>query len=149
MQSRSLGILIIFLIVSIITAGCTGSPGTPAPSGSGAASGTAAVDKLAVSPTDAVPGQNMVSVIVKEKDYAAKIPVEFDGGMGQIHVKKVDVTVYRADGQERTATISPKRGESVELEGTKQTDRVVVYVTFDNGTRLKTNDVLSPYRTRQ
>ena len=33
-------------------------------------------------------------------------------------------------------------------EGTKQTDRVVVYITFDNGDYKKTNDELRSYRTR-
>jgi hypothetical protein len=85
---------------------------------------------------------------VKEKDYAAKIPIEFDGGMGQIHVKKIDVTVYLANGGMKTGTIPPNKGASIEIEGTKQTDRVVVYITFDNGDYKKTNDVLSPYRSR-
>lgn len=76
----------------------------------------------------------MVTVTVKEEEYTGMIPVEFDGGMGQVHVKKIEVTLYRADGQTKTATISPNKGESVDLEGTKQADRVVVYITFDNGT---------------
>jgi hypothetical protein len=95
-----------------------------------------------------LPSEKLVFVDVSEKDYLGKIPVIFQGGKGQIHVKKIDVTLYRADGQTRTATIKPIKGEYVELDGTKQTDRVVVYITFDNGDYMKTNDVLSPYRTR-
>jgi hypothetical protein len=90
----------------------------------------------------------VVTVSVGEKDYAGKIPVEFNGGTGQIHVKKIDVTLYRADGEVKTATIPPNKGDSVELEGTRQTDRVVVYITFDNGDYKKTNDELRSYRTR-
>jgi hypothetical protein len=91
----------------------------------------------------------MVMADVGEKDYLGNIPVIFQGGMGQIHVKKIDVTLYRADGQVKTVSMGIKKGDQVELEGTKQTDRVVVYVSMDNGDRYKINDVLSPYRTRQ
>jgi len=91
---------------------------------------------------------NAITVTVKEKDYLGKIPVVFDGGTGQIHVTKIDVTLYRSDGQVQTATVGTDKEDTVELDGTKQTDRVVVYVSFDNGQRLKTNDVLSAYRTR-
>jgi hypothetical protein len=100
-------------------------------------------------PTDAVPEYNFVKADVGEKDYLGNIPVIFQGGMGQIHVKKIDVTLYRSDGQVKTATIGIKKGDQVELEGTKQTDRVVVRVSMDNGDSYTINDVLSPYRTRQ
>ena len=149
MQLKPIGLLIFFICAGVMIAGCTGTNNPAAPAGTGTSGSAPSVqDNLVPSPTDTVPSQNTISVIVKEKDYAGKIPVEFDGGMGQIHVKKIDVTVYRADGQTRTASIGNKKGDSAELEGTKQTDRVVVYVTFDNGDYKKTNDVLSPYRTR-
>ncbi|NMB78512.1 MAG: hypothetical protein GYA23_05395 [Methanomicrobiales archaeon] len=150
MKARSFVIVVLLVCSAVALAGCTGSGGSSGPAGGSSpqAGTTSAQDNLVPSPTDSLPSQNVISVIVKEKDYAGKIPVEFDGGMGQIHVKKIDVTLYRADGQTRTATVGNKKGDSVELEGTKQTDRVVVYVTFDNGDYKKTNDVLSPYRSR-
>ncbi len=155
MQFRSYCALVLLICTAVLLAGCTGtsttpspaSPATAAPAGSQAETVSAA-DNLVPSPTDALPSQNMVSVIVKEKDYAGKIPVEFDGGMGQIHVKKIDVTVYCANGEIKTASIMPNKGDSVEIQGTRQTDRVVVYITFDNGDYKKTNDVQSAYRTR-
>lgn len=152
MQIRSFCALVFLVCIAVVLAGCTGAPGasgtSPATASGGTGSSGQAQNNLVTSPTDAVPSQNVVTVTVKEKEYSGMIPVEFDGGMGQVHVKKIEVTLYRADGQTKTATISPNKGESVNMEGTKQTDRVVVYITFDNGTRLKTNDVLSPYRTR-
>jgi len=69
--------------------------------------------------------------------------------MGQIHVKKIDVTLYRSDGQVKTATIGTNKGDQVDLEGTKQTDRVIVRVSMDNGQSYTINDVMSPYRTLQ
>jgi hypothetical protein len=151
MQLRSFTALIFLVCIAVVFAGCTGTPGT-AGTATGApsdGSGAAAQNNLVTSPTEALPSQNQVTVTVGEKDYLGKIPVTFDGGMGQIHVKKIDVTVYRADGQIKTASIGANKGDNVEIEGTKQSDRVVVYISFDNGDRKKTNDVMSPYRTRQ
>jgi hypothetical protein len=147
MQFKSLCSLVVLVCLAVIFAGCTGSSGPSASSSGGSAA--SAQNNLVPSPTDAVPSQNAVTVDVGEKDYLGKIPVTFQGGMGQVHAKTVEVTLYTADGQTKTATVGVKKGDMAELPGTKQTDRVVVYVTFDNGTRLKTNDVLSPYRTRQ
>ena len=143
------------LVCVLLFAGCTApqqgatsaSPGTSAGSTS-SPSGVSAAQNLVVSATDVVPDYNMVKVDVGEKDYLGSIPVIFQGGMGQIHVTKIDVTLYRADGQVITNTIGTNKGDEADLQGTKQTDRVVVYVTFDNGQRLKTNDALSAYRTR-
>jgi hypothetical protein len=147
---------VIFLICAmIVIAGCTGTqnvpaaPTTPAVSPGASAVTPAPAGNLVVSPTDVVPEYNMVMADVGEKDYLGNIPVIFQGGMGQVHLKKIEVTLYRSDGQVKTATIGIKKGDQVELEGTRQTDRVVVYVSMDNGDRYKINDVLSPYRTRK
>jgi hypothetical protein len=144
--------VIVLLCAAIVIAGCTGtrssSGTTPSATGSYAGSASAA-DNLVPTPTDTVPSQNAVTVDIGEKDYLGSIPVIFQGGMGQIHVRKIEVTVYRSDGQIKTATIGTNKGDEADIEGTKQTDRVVVYVSFDDGERLKTNDVLSEYRTRQ
>ncbi|MFA6226385.1 MAG: hypothetical protein WC620_09505 [Methanoregula sp.] len=145
---------VIFLICAAIAiAGCTGTQNSPAAttagSGTGSSGTSAPAGNRVVSPTDAVPEYNLVKADVGEKDYLGTIPVIFQGGMGQIHVKKIDVTLYRSDGQVKTATIGTNKGDQVELEGTKQTDRVVVRISMDNGQSYTINDVQSPYRTRQ
>lgn len=142
---------ILLLCAAIGAAGCTGTPGTPAQPATTTAATQApapAQNNLITSPTDVVPDNNAVSVIVQEKVYDATIPVVFDGGKGQYLVKSADVTLYRSDGQVRTAKLGIKKGDTVILEGTKQTDRVVVYVTEVNGQTYKVADVLSEYRTR-
>ncbi len=152
MQYRVTISIIILICAALAIAGCTGTqtnpaavPGTGSPGTQGTSSSGG---NLVVSPTDAVPDYNMVTADVGEKDYLGNIPVIFQGGMGQIHVKKIDVTLYRSDGQVKTATVGIKKGDLVELEGTKQTDRVVVKVSMDNGQSYTINDVTSPYRTR-
>jgi hypothetical protein len=63
-------------------------------------------------------------------------------------VKSASVTLYRSDGQVVTVPLGIKKGDLVNLEGTKQTDRVVAYVSQVNGETYKVADVLSEYRTR-
>jgi hypothetical protein len=150
MQYRITLSLVLLICIALAFAGCTGTQSSPASPATGSGTGSPGTSSnLAVSPTDVVPSQNVVKITINEKDnYSAKIPVSFDGGTGQIHVTKIEATVYRSDGQVQTLTLKPEKGASIELDGTKQTDRVVVYVSFDNGDRKKTNDVLAQYRTR-
>ncbi len=151
MQYRVTISIIILICAALAIAGCTGTqnPSAAPAAGSGTGSSSSSAGNMVVSPTDAVPDYNFVKADVGEKDYLGNIPVIFQGGMGQIHVKKIDVTLYRSDGQVKTATIGINKGDQVELEGTKQTDRVVVRVSMDNGQSYTINDVMSPYRTRQ
>jgi hypothetical protein len=113
-----------------------GSGTTPASSGA----------LLTTVPTDIVPGTNQVTVDVGVKDYLGNIEVIYQGGMGQIHVKKISAKITRADGQTQTKPLENKKGSTIELEGTKQTDRVEVWVDMDNGQTYKINDVLRDYR---
>jgi len=161
MQFRIWAILIIILCGAMITAGCTGIKTSPSsttpgsgipgsPSGSGAPSGT-----LTTVPTDALPPENFVTVDVGEKDYLGIIPVTFQGGMGMNSIKKVDVKLTRADGSTQTATVGTKKGDEVELQGTRGSgsergpvDRVEVWVTTNQVQTYKIADVLRDYRSR-
>jgi len=145
---------ILLLCAAIGFAGCTGTTSTPAqPATAGAPAATQAgaapaTNNLVVSPTSVVPDNNQVSVIVQEKVYDATIPVVFDGGKGQYLVKSARVVLYRSDGQVITQKLGINKGDTVTLQGTKQTDRVVAYVAESNGQEYKVTDVLSEYRTR-
>ncbi len=160
MQFRVMLVIIVILCGALASAGCTfskTSPVTPSP-GSGTPAGTPTVvagSGLTTVPTDVIPSYNMVMVDVGEKDYLGIIPVIFQGGIGMIHVKRIDVKLTRADGSVQTATIGTKKGDQVELDGTRgegplrgPIDRVEVWVSMDNGARYKTNDELREYRTR-
>jgi hypothetical protein len=152
MQSRII-VSILILGALIAFSGCTGTQNppatTPAP---GSETATVSVDTRlgSVSPTppDVVPDSNAVTVDVGEKDNLGNIPVIFEGGTGQIHVIKIDVTLYRADGETESFALGTTKGAQVSLNGTRQTDRVVVYVTMDTGRSYKIVDVLRPYGTR-
>ncbi len=152
-MQQKIAFLILFVGVAVTLAGCTGTttiPGTvPAPgSGTPVPASAPATANLVTSPTDVMPDNNYVSVIVQEKDYLGKISVVFDGGKGLYLAKSASVTLYRSDGQVITKPLGIQKGDTVELDGTKQTDRVVAYVTEVNGETYKVADVLSEYRTR-
>jgi hypothetical protein len=152
---------LIFLCVAIAMAGCTGSqtsPAAPTP-GSGMPSTTVGsgvpVGTLTTVPTDVLPGFNMVTVDVGEKDYLGIIPVTFQGGSGMNSIKKVDIKLTRADGSTQTATVGTKKGDEVDLQGTRgsgsergQVDRVEVWVTTNQAQTFRIVDVLREYRSR-
>jgi len=63
-------------------------------------------------------------------------------------VNKIDVTLNRADGQVKTADVGIRVDDSVTLEGTRNTDRVMVYVSMKNGQRYKIIDTLVSFKAR-
>ncbi|MDD1697920.1 MAG: hypothetical protein LUQ36_06125 [Methanoregula sp.] len=151
MQFRIMVIMMALLCGALAMAGCTGipaSPGAPTP-GPGSTAGTGASPAsvvLTAVPTDIVPSYNQVTVDVGVKDYLGNSEVIYQGGMGQIHVKKITATMTRSDGKTQTEILENKKGFSVELLGTKQVDRVEVWVSMDNGETYKINDILLEYR---
>jgi hypothetical protein len=156
MQKKIPVLVILLLCAAIGFAGCTGTQSTPATPASPGEVPPATQEpsapvqnNLVVSPTDVVPDNNQVSVIVQEKVYDATIPVVFGGGKGQYLVKSARIVLYRSDGQVINENLGIKKDDTTRLQGTKQTDRVVVYVAEANGQEYKVVDVLSEYRTRQ
>lgn len=161
MKFRITVLMMVLLCGAIVLAGCTGTQtsqsstttGTGTTTGSktsGSSAGT-----LTTVPTDAIPSYNMVQVDVGEKDYLGIIPVTFQGGMGMNSIKKVDIKLTRADGTVQTATVGTKKGDEVELQGTRgtgsdrgQADRVEVWVTTNEVMTYKIVDVLREYRSR-
>jgi hypothetical protein len=154
MQHTITFLAILLLCAAIGFAGCTGNtsttatqPPTAAPVATQAPSAPTQ-NNLVVSPTDVVPDNNAVTVVVQEKVYDGTIPVVMGGGKGQILVKSARIVLYTSDGREIPYTLGINKDATTTLQGTKQTDRVVVYVAEVNGQEYKVADVLSPYRTR-
>ena len=142
---------LILLCVLLVLTGCTGtqnSAATPVPATSAAAGPSAVVTAgadLIPSPTDSILEANKVIVNV-EKDYLGNVIVTFQGGSGLQQVNKIDATLNRADGQVKTTDVGINVDDTATLEGTKNTDRVMVYVTMKDGKRYKVVDSLMPYR---
>ena len=150
---------IVLLCTILAIAGCTGpsnptSPVIPAPSltaapSSGApapAPATPSGGSLVPSPTDIVLASRSLNLNV-EKDYLGKVIVTFQGGSGNGQVISFDVTVNRADGQVVTDKLGVNIGDVVTLQGTKDTDRVIVIAHMDDGKSYRIVDMLSRFRT--
>ncbi len=145
---------LVLLCILLACAGCTGSqnppatPGTVPPAAQTGTMAPAATPDLVPSPTDSMVDANRVNVNV-EKDYLAEVTVTFQGGSGLQQVNKIDVTLNRADGGITKKEVGIRVDDSVTLEGTKDTDRIIVHVTMKDGRTYKIIDSLLPYRTRQ
>jgi len=143
----------VLLCILLVLAGCTGTPASPAatqatvPAGTQTVSATVAGPDLEVSPTDSIIDAYKLDFNV-EKDYLGNVVVEFQGGSGLKQLNKIDVTLNRADGQVINKEVGINMGDSVTLEGTKNTDRVMIYVTMKDGKRYKIVDSLVPFKTR-
>jgi hypothetical protein len=131
--------LLILIGAFVLCAGCNTLPGqqsTP--------------KTFTTSPTDTVPPENGITVSVAEKDPIYKtVDVTFDGGKGQVQVKDIEVLFTGGDGTSGTKKFNPVKGETVTFQGSNETDKIVVYVTYFNGERYKIIDKLVETRTRE
>ena len=62
-------------------------------------------------------------------------------------MESFDVTVNRADGQVTTGELGADIGDVVTVQGTKDTDRVIIVANMDDGKSYKIIDMLSKFRT--
>jgi hypothetical protein len=154
MQNQRTILVLALLCILLILAGCTGSqnaPAAPAAPQQTVAANTQSVSTasagpdLVPSPTDSVIEANKVNFNI-EKDHLANVIVTFQGGSGLQQVNKIDVTLNRADGQVKAGEVGILVDDSVTLEGTKNTDRVMVYVSMKDGKRYKLRDELISFK---
>ena len=152
MQIKTIILITGLLCTLLAIAGCTGTQNAPVVTQTVAAvtqavPATTAGPDLVVSPTDSVIEANSVIFNV-DKDYLANVIVTFQGGNGLKQVNKIDVTLIRADGLTKTADVGTTIGSAATLEGTKNTDRIMVYVTMKDGKKYKVVDTLIPFKPR-
>jgi hypothetical protein len=161
MKLRLVVPIIAVLAALLVVAGCTGGGGqttqaqTAAPTQvptlavSTTVLPTAAGSSTRPGPTQTLPPATPVSFSVeKGGTYSTTIITTFDGGKGMSGVSKVDVRVTRADGSVVTGVLKPLKGDTVELEGTRGTDRVEVIVTMNTGSVYTVIDQQMPFKTR-
>lgn len=150
------------IVALLISSGCSGigggqptltqtMPPTPSPTKVPETTivPTTAAGSLVPGPTDTLPSTMPVDINVeKAGTYSTTIIAHFNGGKGMSFVSRVDVRVTRADGSVVTGTLIPQKGQTLEFEGTKGSDRVEVIVTMKTGNVYKVVDELLPYKTR-
>ncbi len=88
------------------------------------------------------PKQNVDLELTKDRVYS-KIYLLYNGGGGELFTQKVEMRVTRSDGVVTDYVMSdgkaPKRGDQIEAQGTRGSDRCEVWVT-SAGTRYKVRD---------
>lgn len=96
-----------------------------------------------------LPRTGEVYVSVQQKDSAGHVVVRFEGGPGRSMVKDIEVRLTRADGSTERATMDPATEfPEVTLMGSKETDRVEVFVRLLSGKTYKIIDEPVMYRQR-
>ena len=134
-------IIIVVAAAFLFTAGCTGNFPSVTPGG--------ASTIPSPGPTVTMPPGQSVIIQVNEKDTSyATIPIVFAGGEGQMATKDILVRVTRSDGEVIIEHLPPEKGAELIVQGTREPDRIEVYVTLNTGVTYKVIDQLLPYRTR-
>jgi hypothetical protein len=143
---KNMLIVVPLIAVFVLLAGCSSLPAQPA----GTTTSTVAANPVTAGPTDIIPVERTVTISVAEKDPIYNtLDVTFAGGNGQVQVKDIEVIFTGSDGVTVTKKIKPEKGEVATFQGTKGTDRVVVYVDYFNGDRYKVIDQPVETRTRE
>ena len=126
--------LILMAIAMIAASGCSSNPITGGFSGGGNISQYSG-------PVQSLPPGKSVEVQVNDKDpIYTTVTTIFAGGEGQIAVKSIEVVLIRSDGQILKGMLQPVKGAEVELQGTRGTDRIIVYVSLNTGNTYKVID---------
>lgn len=136
-------ILITVAAAFLLTSGCTSViPDTPVIPNNSSSVATPG-------PTMTLPPGQSVVIQVNEKDTSyATISVVFSGGEAQVTTKDILVRVTRPDGEVLIGHLRPVKGDDLVLQGSRDTDRIEVFVTLNSGVTYKVIDRLLPYRTR-
>ena len=152
-------IIIALLLVTLVWGtGCVGFPGnstTPAttPKTTSATPPPAmpvgiptADNSLLPTPTQVPPDNKQVAVDVAKDAVFATITVTFRDGLGQYLVETMWVRVNLADGNAVEGTLGKAVGDIFTTQGTKRSDRVEVFVRYDDGSVYKIYDALVPFQ---
>ncbi|NTV00722.1 MAG: hypothetical protein HGA55_06345, partial [Methanoregulaceae archaeon] len=107
------------------------------------------VSDLVPQPTSVVPPYYTVSIQVLKNTVSIDpyIVVTFNGGQGLGFATLMQATVIRADGtKESKSAIKPAINTELILDGTTRTDRVIVNVSYVDGSTYTVRDVLVPFQ---
>jgi hypothetical protein len=145
---RAIAVLLVIFAAAILAAGCstlTPPPATTVPTTAMLPS----VPDLVPQPTSVVPPYYNVSVQVLKNTVSIDpyIVVTFNGGQGLGFATLMQATVIRSDGtKESKSAIKPAINTELILDGTTRTDRVIVNVSFVDGSTYTVRDVLVPFQ---
>jgi len=144
---RAIAVLPVIFVAALLVAGC--STLTPPPATTVPTTAMPSVPDLVPRPTSVVPPYYNVSVQVLKNTVSIDpyIVVTFNGGQGLGFATLMQATVIRSDGtKESKSAIKPAINTEIILDGTTRTDRVIVNVSFVDGSTYTVRDVLVPFQ---
>ncbi len=147
---KALLALLISCIAVLVLAGCTSpvSPPTGTPTTGITAAPTATPD-LEPQPTSVVPPIYTVSIQVQKNVVSTDpwISVVFEGGSGLGYATLMEATVIRSDGEiEQKSAFKPAKGTQLLFNGTTKTDRVIVNISYVDGSTYTVTDLQVPFQ---
>ncbi len=100
---------------------------------------------------ETLPAEQAVDIVVYKQRPDATVHLVYNGGMGEIFVQNVMMRVTRSDGQVNEqylndGTRKPRRGDELVMDGTRETDRVAVFLTSAGKTyKIYDEPLANPY----
>jgi hypothetical protein len=101
-------------------------------------------------PTDVIPPFQRVAIQVTKNTVATDpwVSVLFAGGSGQSYVTVMSATIIRVDGfTETNSSMYPEIGTNILLSGSTLTDRVIVNVSYTDGSTYTVKDERVPFQS--
>jgi hypothetical protein len=150
-------ILVVLCAVILLIAGCTSPVATPAdtPTITPTPTPSPTIESIATpnlmpQPTDSIPPFQRVDLQVTKNTVATDpwVSVLFAGGSGQSYVTMMTATIIRIDGfTETKSTMYPEIGTNILLSGSTRTDRVIVNVSYTDGSTYTVKDERVPFQS--
>ncbi len=141
--------LLVSCIAILVVAGCTSPVSPPVTPTTGATPVPTATPDLEPQPTSVVPPIYTVSIQVQKNVVSTDpwISVVFEGGSGLGYATLMEATVIRSDGNiEQKSAFKPAKGTQLLFNGTTKTDRVIVNVSYVDGSTYTVTDIQVPFQ---
>ena len=100
---------------------------------------------------ETLPSEQYVNINVEKQRPDATVHLVYNGGMGEIFVQNIMMRVTRSDGQVdekylNDGTRKPRRGDELVMDGSRGSDKVVVFLTSAGKTyKIFDESIALPY----
>jgi hypothetical protein len=145
---KAIAALLVICVAVMGLAGCT-TPVLPPTPVTTFPTSTPSIPDLIPQPTSVVPPYYNVSIQVMKNTISTNpyISVTFNGGQGLGFVTLMEATVILSNGIiESKSASKPGIGTELLFNGTTKTDRVIVNVSYVDGSTYTVKDVLVPFQ---
>ena len=163
-SAQLIGVIFTLALLTMVAACTTTSEGTSNPVQTTTPAGTTFPSTSAIptqtsgisltpGPVDELPAEKFVEFQIEKNMIPTdpEVKVMFAGGVGQPQVTGIRVRFTSAQGAVEEQTFlrnQVKMGETKVFPGTRETDRVEIWVSYTDGSSYKVKDVLVPFNKK-